>query len=144
MSPEVKKFLQSWVINTLAVLVVTQIVSGIRYDSPVGLLVATLVLGLLNAFLRPVLLLLSLPLVIFTLGLFYVVINAVLLYWVGNLVHDFHVDTFRAAFWGALGIGIISFVLTSVTGLQNTRIAVRRQKPSRHDDDGGGGPIIDV
>lgn len=143
MSPEVKKFLQSWIINTLAVLAVTQIVSGIRYDSAAGLIVATLVLGLLNTFLRPFLLVLSLPLVVFTLGLFYVVINAVLLYFVGSLVHDFHVDGFKAAFWGALGIGIISFVLNSVTGSRNTRIVVQRRKSSRRDDDGGG-PIIDV
>lgn len=56
MSPAIKKFLQSWVINTLAVLVVTQIVRGIHYDSTTGLIVATLVLGILNAFPRPVLL----------------------------------------------------------------------------------------
>ena len=143
MSPAVKKFLQSWVINTLAVLIVTQIVRGIRYDSNAGLIVATLVLGILNAFLRPLLLVLSLPLLIFTLGLFTLVINAMLLYWVGSIVRDFHVDTFRSALWGALGIGIISLVLHAATGIGNARIVVRRgNSPKRHDD--GGGPVIDI
>ena len=143
MSPGVKKFLQSWLINTLAVLIVTQIVGGIRYDSTAGLIVATLVLGILNAFLRPLLLVLSLPLLVVTLGLFTLVINAVLLYWVGSLVREFHVDTFGAALWGALGIGIISFVVHAVTGIGNTRVIVRRHTPTKRGDDGGG-PIIDI
>jgi putative membrane protein len=143
MSPGVQKFLQSWLINTLAVLVVTQIVRGIHYDSTAGLIVATLVLGILNAFLRPILLVLSLPLLVLTLGLFTFVINAMLLYWVGNLVRDFHVDTFRAAFWGALGIGIISLVLHAVTGLGNTRIVFHRRESSKREDDSSG-PTIDV
>ena len=69
--------------------------------------------------------------------------NAALLYWVGSIVRDFHVDTFRAALWGALGIGIISFALHAFTGIGNARIVVRRHdSPKRHDD--GGGPVIDV
>ncbi len=143
MSPAVKKFLQSWLINTIAVLLVAQIVRGIHYDTITGLIVATLVLGILNAVLRPLLLVLSLPLLFFTLGFFILVINAVLLYWVGSLVRDFHVDTFGAAFWGALGIGIISLVLHAVTGSGNTRVMVHRNKPPKRNDDGGG-PIIDV
>jgi len=143
MSPGVKKFLQSWLINTLAVLIVTQIVGGIRYDSTAGLIVATLVLGILNAFLRPLLLVLSLPLLVVTLGLFTLVINAVLLYWVGSLVREFHVDTFGAALWGALGIGIISFLVHAMTGIGNTRVLVRRHTPIKRADDGGG-PIIDI
>jgi putative membrane protein len=143
MSPTIKKFLQSWLINTLAVLVVAQIIRGIHYDSNAGLIVATLVLGILNAFLRPVLLVLSLPLVVLTLGLFMLVINAILLYWVGSIVRDFHVDTFGAAFWGALGIGIISLLLHAATGIGNARIVVRRHNSSKRDDHGDG-PIIDV
>ncbi len=144
MSPALKKFIQSWAINTLAVLVATQIVrSGIHYDSITSLLVATLVLGILNTFLRPVLLFLSLPLLIFTLGLFTLVINALLLYWVGSLVQGFRVDSFWSAFWGALIISIVSLILNSVTGTGNSRITVRKSKapPDRRD---GGGPVIDV
>jgi len=144
MSPSQKKFLQSWLINTIAVLIAAQIVHGIRYDSTAGLIIATLLLGVLNAFLRPLLLLLSLPLVVVTLGLFIVVINAVLLYWVGNLLRDFHVDTFRSAFWGALLISIITVVLNAVTGLRNARIVIHRGQPPKRMDNDGGGRIIDV
>ena len=142
MSPVLKKFIQGWLINTLAVLVATQIVPGIRYDSTTGLLVATLVLGILNAFLRPVLMFLSLPLLIFTLGLFTLVINAVLLYWVGNLVHDFHVDHFSSAFWGALVISLVSLIFNSITGSGNSRVTFRRGKTPPKGN--GGGPVIDV
>ena len=143
MSPALKKFLQTWLINTVAVLVAAQLVSGIHYDSRTGLIVATLVLGILNAFLRPLLLFLALPFLIVTLGLFTIVINALLLYWVGNLVTHFHVDSFWSAFWGALIISIVSLFLNALIGVRQARIVVRRgPSPGRHDD--GGGPVIDV
>src|SRR5690242_1373105 len=97
MPTKLKEFLQRWIITTVAVLVAASVVPGIRYDDWPNLLVATLVLGLLNAFLRPILTFLSLPLVLVTLGLFMLVINAVLLYFVGHMKH-FHVDSFGAAF----------------------------------------------
>src|SRR5690242_1154760 len=70
-----KRFIQSWVINTLAVLVAAYIVKGIRYEKPLDLVVASLVLGILNAVLRPVLLILALPLLVLTLGVFLLVLN---------------------------------------------------------------------
>ena len=144
MRTQLKEFVQRWLITTVAVLVATHVVSGIHYDHWEGLLVATLLLGFLNAFLRPLLMLLSLPLLIVTLGLFTLVINAVLLYFVGQLKY-FHVNSFRAAFWGALVISLVSLVLNSITGTGKSRIEVRRGKrrpPS--DRSGGGGPVIDV
>ncbi len=81
------RFLQSWVINTFAVLVAAIVLRGhIAYRSPADLIVASLLLGILNAFVRPILMLLALPLLIFTLGLFTLVINALLLYFVGVLM----------------------------------------------------------
>jgi putative membrane protein len=144
MSPRVKSFVQQWIINTLAVLVAANIVHGIRYDNISGLLTATLLLGLLNSFVRPVLLLLSLPFLLVTLGLFTLFINAVLLYFVGHLKH-FHVDSFSAAFWGALIISLISLILNTITGTGNSKISVKRgnQKPPGPPD-AGGGPVIDV
>lgn len=146
MSPGAKSFFQRWLITTLAVLVASNVVTGIHYDSITGLFVASLVLGILNAFLRPVMLLLSLPLLIFSLGLFTLVINAVLVYFVGQLVTPFHVDSFRAAFWGGLIISLVSLVVNSIVGTGHSRIEIRRQKspPPRNDKDGGGGPVIDV
>lgn len=146
MSDKLKAFIQRWVISTLAVLVATYIVPGIKYGDWRDLLVATLVLGLLNSFLRPLLLLLSLPLLIFTLGLFTIVINAVLLLLVSVLlgVNHFRVDGFWSAFWGALVISIVSLLLNSVTGSGKARISVRRTKPPAPRDDDKDGPVIDV
>jgi putative membrane protein len=147
MSSKLKDFLLRWLITTAAALAATRIVPGINYDKPVDLIVATLVLGILNAVLRPLLTLLALPLVVLTLGLFYLIINALLLYFVGNVVSGFHVDSFWAAFWGGLVISFISLVLNSITGVGNARVTVRRGSPppprsDRRDD--GGGPVIDV
>jgi putative membrane protein len=140
-----KPFLQRWLINTLAVLVAANVVKGIHYDTITGLLVASLLLGILNAILRPVLLLLSLPLLIVTLGLFTLVINALLLSFVGWLVGPFHVDSFSAAFWGGLVISFVSIVLNSLLGLGGARIEVKRgTKPTSRPNDDGSGPIIDV
>ncbi|HHY84224.1 MAG TPA: phage holin family protein [Verrucomicrobia bacterium] len=137
-----KKFLQSWIINTLAVLVAVSILPGLRYDTVVDLFVASLLLGILNAFVRPFLIVLALPLLIFTLGLFYFVINGLLLYFVGFLVKGFHVDGFWWAFGGALIISVISLVLNFLTGTGDSRIEIRRGRSRRDSDDNG--PVIDV
>lgn len=141
--PSVKRFLQGWLINTLAVLVAVWIVPGIRYEKPLDLLLASLILGILNAVLRPFLLFLALPLVLFTLGLFTFFINALLLYFVGNAFGlGFFVDSFGAAFLGALIISVVSVILSTLTGTGRTRIALRhRGRPSNHN---GEGPIIDI
>jgi len=143
MPTKLKEFLQRWLITTVAVLVAAHIVKGIRYDTPEGLIVATLVLGLLNAFIRPVLMFLSLPLVVVTLGFFIFIINAVLLYLVGQMKH-FHVDTFGAAFWGGLVISIVSLILNSLTGTGNARVTVQRGQKPPDKPDTGSGPVIDV
>jgi len=150
MPPRLKEFLWRWIVTTVGVLVAAHVVPGIHYDRGhwEALLVATLVLGLLNAFLRPLLMLLSLPLVVFTLGFFILIINAGLLYLVGQLVKAFQVDRFSDAFWGALIISIVSFFLQVLTGTGNTQVRFRRGRPrprSRSDRKGNGdGPVIDV
>lgn len=146
MSPKLKKFIASWVINTLAVAIASCIVPHIRYDRFTDLIVASLLLGILNAFLKPFLMFIALPLLVFTLGLFMFVINALLLFLVGSILKGFHVDTFWAAFWGALIISIVSVVLNSLTGAGNARVQVRRgnRPPPRDSGPGGSGPVIDV
>jgi putative membrane protein len=142
----VKKFLQSWAINTLAVLVAVYMVPGIRFkdDSLWTPFVTSLVLGILNAFIRPVLMVLALPLVIVTMGLFTLVINALLLYLVSFLLgRYFQVDSFWAAFLGALIISIVSMLLNLLTGSSRARVRVER-RPRPPDSGSGGGPVIDV
>ena len=141
-----KKFLKSWAINTLAVLVAVYVVPGIRFkdDSLWTPFVTSLVLGILNAFLRPILMLLALPLLIVTLGLFMLVINALLLYFVSFLLGNyFQVDSFGSAFLGALIISVVSLLLNLLTGGSRARVHFHhRRRPPAADD--GGGPIIDV
>jgi putative membrane protein len=143
-SKKLLRFLLSWIINTIAVLVAAEILSNhIHYSANTDLVVAALLLGILNAFVRPVLMLLALPLLIFTLGLFTFVINGLLLYFVGFLLQPrFYVDSFRYAFLGALIIGIISLLLNFLTG--NTRISVQRPPSNPRGGPGGNGPVIDV
>jgi putative membrane protein len=145
MSRSLKEFVQRWIITTVSVLVAAQVVPKIHYDNWQSLLIATLVLGLLNAFIKPLLIVFSLPLVVLTLGLFMLVINAVLLYFVGYIVKGFSVATFGSAFVGALIISLMSIALNSFTGSGDSRVKVHRGKPPRPDKpDMGNGPIIDV
>jgi putative membrane protein len=149
MSPKLKKFLQSWLVNTLAVAMACAILPGIGYRAPKDLLIASLLLGTLNSFVRPILLLVALPLLILTLGLFLFVINALLLYFVGSVLQQFgvgfHVDSFWWAFGGAFIISIVSLVLNGFTGSGNARIQVHRgPRPPPKSDGGGSGPVIDV
>jgi putative membrane protein len=149
MSPPLKLFLQRWLINAIAVLVAASIVPGIEHTTFPALLVASLLLGILNALLRPLLVLLSLPLVIFSLGLFTLVINALLLMLVGQLVKSFHVESFWAAFWGGLIISLVSLILNTFTGTGEKRIDLRSPRSFRRRDDHehrgpGGGSVIDI
>jgi len=141
------RFLQSWVINTFAVLIAAIILHGhIRYENSGDLIIASLLLGILNAFVRPILMLLALPLLIFTLGLFTFVINALLLYFVGVLMGPyFQVDSFGFAFLGALIISVVSIALNILTGAGGARVSIhRRPRPPRGPHDDGHGPVIDV
>jgi putative membrane protein len=143
----VKKFIQSWAINTAAVLVAVYVVPGIRFkdESLWTPFVTSLVLGILNAFIRPILMLWALPLLIFTLGLFRLVINALLLYFVGFLLGRFFaVDSFEAAFLGALVISIVSLLLNLIIGGGSSRVRVERRRPPPDSGRGGNGPVIDV
>ena len=140
-------FLKRWIITTVAVLAACNIVPGIGYDSVEGLLIATLLLGFLNAVVRPALILVSLPLLLASLGLFLVVINALLLYLVGRM-KTFHVHSFGAALFGAVIISLVTLILNTLTKSGNTRVEFRRGH-SRLDNRGprsgnGGGPVIDV
>jgi putative membrane protein len=141
-----RKFLKSWVINTAAVLVAVYIVPGIRFtgNSLLTPIVTALLLGIINAFIRPILMLMALPLLISTLGLFMLVINALVLYFVSFLMgENFQVDGFGSAFVGALIISVISLLLNLLTGGSRARVQVTRHQ-RRDSGHGGNGPVIDV
>ena len=148
----VRDFLHQFLVGTFAVLITVNVVPGITYVTTMDLLLASLVLGALNAFLRPFLLLGCLPLLILTLGLFLMVINAMLLLLTAELVEGFNITGgFWTAFWGALVISIVTLIANSLTKRGGSRMSFRRVKAkdtqsnrqtSRHDDDDG--PVIDV
>jgi putative membrane protein len=103
-----------WALNTLALFVVVTIVPGFHYRSIVSLAIAALILGLLNAIIRPILVLLTLPLTIVTLGLFLIVLNAVMLELTAFFAPGFRIDDFVAALIGAIVLAIISWVTNQI------------------------------
>jgi putative membrane protein len=109
-----------WLLNTIALFIVANVVPGFHYRSLVTLAVAALILGLLNAIVRPILFLLTLPLTIVTLGLFLIVLNAVMLELTAWLVSGFVIDSFGWACVGAIVLGLISLV-TSRIGRERER-----------------------
>ncbi len=144
MSEGTSSFLRRWFVTTLGVLLAASVIDGMRADTLVSLLAASLLLGVLNAFLRPILMILALPLLLVTLGLFTFVINALLLYLVGNVVKGFHVYSFWAALKGSVLISIVSLVASSAFGKRE--LPPRTPPPTRPGPppDTGSGPVIDV
>ena len=108
-----RHFVFRWIITTVAVMVASAFLPGVRYDSTGALITSALLLGILNAFVRPFLLILSAPLILVTLGFFILVVNGLMLMVVPSLVPGFHIDGFWSAFWGAIVIGIISWILSA-------------------------------
>jgi len=103
-----------WVLNSVALFLVMKLIPGIQIDQFRDLLVATLVLGLLNAFIRPIFVLLTLPITILTLGLFTLVINGLMFYLAASLVTGFHITGFGTALVAALLYSLFSFILNVV------------------------------
>ncbi len=101
-----------WCINALALLAVAYFYSGVQVDGIFAALIAALVLGLVNAIIRPVIILLTLPVTVLTLGLFIFVINAFLFWFVAEVVKGFAVSGFMAALIGSLMYSMITLVVS--------------------------------
>ncbi len=129
-----KLFLLNLSINIIAILVAVSIVPGIDLEGPWwGLAVVALLFGLANAAVRPLLTLLALPFVILTLGLFMLVINALMLYLTSWLAQGFNVyftvRSFGSAVLGSIVISLISAGLRLLSGEATMRVEVRRGPP---------------
>jgi len=109
------------IVNAGALLLVAYYIPGIHVNGFTGALIAALILGIVNAILRPILVILSLPLEIITLGLFTFVINALLFYLVAHLGVGLSVDGFGAAFVGSLILSVVSLVLSWLLKSAETR-----------------------
>lgn len=101
------------VVNAAALWVAAQLIPGVVITGLTPLVLAALVLGLVNAIVRPVLVILTLPLTLVTLGLFLFVLNAFCLWLTSKLVPGFEVQTFGSALLGALVISVVSWLLTA-------------------------------
>jgi putative membrane protein len=108
------KLLLVWLINAAALFALPYLLSSISVDSISAALIAALILGLINTFIRPLLVLLTLPATLLTLGLFIFVINGLLFWFVGSFVSGFHVAGFWPAFFGAILYSIISWALSAL------------------------------
>ncbi|MEK7073209.1 MAG: phage holin family protein [Patescibacteria group bacterium] len=103
-----------WIVNTLAVILVANVVPGIAVRDFYTALIVALVYGLLNAVVRPLLLILTLPINLLTLGLFTFVLNALLFWLVARIVPGFNVAGFAPAFWGALILTVVSYLTNAM------------------------------
>lgn len=118
-----------WLILTLSILAAAYLLQGIEVSSFFSALFAAAVLGVLNAFFRPVLLLLTLPLNLLTLGLFTFVVNALMLLMTSGVIGGFHVQGFWSAVFGSLIISLVSWLLTSLVSDEGRiEVIVMRRK----------------
>lgn len=109
-------FILRWIGYALAVMLVAFIIPGIAVDGFLGALIAAIILGLANTFIRPILMFISLPLNFLTLGLFALVINALLLWGVAYFTPGIDVNGFWSAFFGAIILSIVIAVVDGITG----------------------------
>ncbi len=142
-------WLRDWLVLSASVMFATCALDGISCSSPLTLLLVAATISLLNTFLRPLLLLISLPFLIATMGVGMILvlwlINSWFLYLAGTLFRDFHVASFATAMCGAIFISAAQFCLNAIFGIPHKKISVGGNEPpppprsrSRHreDDDG--------
>ncbi len=104
-------FLLHWAITSLSLWVASHVFSGLRFSDTSALIVSALLLGFANAILRPLLIFLTLPLTLLTLGAFLLVINALMLQLVSAVVSGFTISGFRTAFFASIFIALLSFAI---------------------------------
>jgi putative membrane protein len=110
-----------WLVATVAIYAAVELLPGISFRGPWWrLALVAIIFGLVNALIRPLLTFLTCPLIVLTLGLFLLIINAGMLMLTARLSEhfglQFHVASFRAAFWGAIVISVVSFLLNLLLG----------------------------
>ena len=124
------RFLLHWATLALGLFIVTKI-TPITYSSPWDLVWAALVLIFFNAIIKPILIIITLPAVLLSLGLFLLIINALLLYWVPVFVHGFQVPSFGWAFVGSVILSLITWAFTGVEKRTVQRRVITRTDNSK-------------
>jgi putative membrane protein len=105
------RMLLHWVVTAMAVWITSRVVPGFYVDGAAAALIAAIVIGLVNATLGLFLKVITFPLTVFTLGIFWLVINAVMLELASAFVPGFHILSFGAAFWGAIVLSLVNMLL---------------------------------
>ncbi|MBA0902658.1 MAG: phage holin family protein [Candidatus Nitrotoga sp.] len=113
------RIIATWILNAAALLLVAYLLPGIRVDGFFSALIAAMLLGLINALLRPLLILLTLPVTFVTLGLFVLVINGLLFWLAGSVLKGFDVSGFWAGLTGSLLYSALSFILSFMLRKKN-------------------------
>lgn len=109
-------FFLHWGITALSLWVASHIFNGLKFDNASSLIVSALLLGLANAIIKPLLIILTLPLTLLTFGLFVLVINALMILLVASLIKGFKVSSFWTAFFASMFISVLSIVIGSFVG----------------------------
>ncbi len=110
------RFITRVLLTALAALIVSYVLSGVHINGIQTAIVLAIVLGLLNSFIKPILIILTLPITVVTLGLFLIVINILIIKWASDLVTGFSVDGWWSAFLFSLLLSFVSSVLEGLTG----------------------------
>ncbi|MDH4394155.1 MAG: phage holin family protein [Limnobacter sp.] len=108
------RLLASWLLHAAALMAVAYLLPGVTVDSFTSALWAALILGLINTFIKPILTLLTLPLTVITLGIFYFILNGLMFYWAGSIVDGFRVD---GVLWAVLASLLYSLVTSVLMNL---------------------------
>ena len=130
-------FLAHWLTTAVALGVTAGVLPGVRVDSLVSLAIAALVLGFVNAIVRPLLVLLTLPFTVLTLGLFYFIVNGLAFGLAAALVPGFRVASFFSAVLGAVVVGLVSWFIgmfggpRPTTSTRSTVVEVHRHRDGR-------------
>lgn len=124
-------FLTRVVVMSLAAVLAGYLLPGIRFESLMTVIITAVVIALLNNFIRPILIVVALPVLLFSMGFFMLVINAIIVLLADRLIPDFHVDGFGSAFWFSLLMTFFNFLLE----LPNKALRHRHRYQSPHDND---------
>lgn len=112
----IKNFLLRWLVNFLGLWVAANLVTGISYgDKARYLIVAALIFSIVNALIRPLVIILALPAIVLTLGLFTLVVNTLMLYLVSIFYHRFHVNSFWSGLVAVIIIWLVNYLLNDLT-----------------------------
>jgi putative membrane protein len=115
---QLSKFLTHWLVCSLGLWIAAGFLNAsIRYDSKArDIIIAGLILAVINAFIRPLLIIFSLPAIVVTLGLFMVIVNGLTVYLASKLYHPLHVTNFWAAVFAGMVIGLVNYLVTAIVG----------------------------